>query len=368
MKVTCRYSGVTYEVQNFGNTYLPQSSHPLMGNDITLTTLENLFKIWHIGKLNKNEARILFVAYMKYSEFFIFRTIANPSPAIVEINMEPLRNLCNFKDVITNPKGLFPQYVIETYSSNCKSIGGFLETCNDRITSWRDNFKNDRLRQKLDNIEEKLSKSLKSVYANPDIMLSRLAHWTMVAADVPKELWEHWMPIFKTKGLDIFKLHTATLDELMDHLDEHLASNFSQYSTAFAFEALRVIRTIHEKHHAGIGNFIGIDEDELRSIDFDAMRANPFRIIEDDTETKNMMAIAQLAPSKEPKKEDFDKQFDYLRAKAQWNVAVQQYNRAMLELRAAKEFEDKQKKELNEDEINNIDDSDDEDTIDMKDI
>lgn len=367
MKVTCRYSGVTYEVQNFGNTYLPQSSHPLMGNETKLDTLNAIYKIWHIGQLTKEESRILFVAYMKYSEFFIFRTTANPSPAIVEINMEPLHKLCNFRDVISNPRLNFPTFPIEAEGRNCSNIGALLEICNSRIADWRNNFKNARLREKLDNIEEKLAKDLKSVYNDPERAMTRLAHWTMIAAEVPKPLWEHWMPIFKTKGLDIFKLHTATLDELMDHLNEHLAANFSSHSALFAGEALLTIRNIYNKHHAGIGSFVGIDADELRGIDFDAMRANPFRIIEDDTETKNMMSIAQSAPEKEPNRNDYEKQFDYLRAKAQWNVKVQQYNRAVLELRAAREFEERQKKELNEDELNNIEDAD-WDNIDMKDI
>lgn len=347
MKVTCRYSGTTFEVQNFGGVYI-NAQHPLMDDNVPLAKLFDLAASWSAGQLNKQEARILFVALMKYSGLFKWHTgiQANPDEKTVELNMEPLAKLCNFIAQTVQPKNMtyydgnavhfnisiLPTYSINELTRNCRSIHGFLETCADAKEAWEDSYKAQGIRKRLEDSEDKLMALIRSPYADPSRKTTYMARWTMIACGIDKTDWEFYFPIFKLRGIEVYskdiKINNVTyqttdiLDKLYKIMDEQLSQNFSRHSATIAHEVMKHIRNIYERNHKGFKDAIG--EEELRYIDMDELRKNTYSLLDDESEQQNMRSIALTSPPQEPKREDFKGTtalMDYLNAKAKWMVA-----------------------------------------------
>jgi hypothetical protein len=106
------------------------------------------------------------------------------------------------------------------------------------------------------------------------------------------------------KGVNIYSAKTVDLEELVEHMTEHL-----EHGSIYATATLKHCRMLLEKNKTGLNFGLGIDVD------------HPFTIIEDSLEAHNKRLTAASAPAEEPLLHNYPTKLAFLRAKAAWNVA-----------------------------------------------
>lgn len=363
MKISCRYSGVTFTMHDFGNLYVDVGEHPLMSDSIKTEQLLHVHERFLDDSLSTMERRILFVAFMKKTGLYRFDVPASPSPDIVLMNMEPLVTLVVKMDAVVTrdhsrmiDAAKFPKFVIAPYNRHCGGIHEHLQICHEKIEDARNNFKNEKLRQRLDDVEAKILKLLKSPYDNPQKKMKSLAHWLMIASNAPKALWEEWEDMICTPldSIAIFKLHTATLNELYDHVHENLPQQFSYNSPIIAREVISHVNTLWHRHNAGISFHLGIEDDEFDISFLDKNSSAGFRIIDNETATEANMSLGlDDAPLVEPQRYEFSTNFAYLMAKAKFTTAQHTRSKLYASYLASKQFEETQKNRMITDMIEN---------------
>lgn len=316
MRVYCKYSGTEFAVDTFTQKMHVEGIHPIFFTP--LKALLNRAGDWAAGRLNEKESKLLFLALFHNTELVDFRTTAHPEHRIVQLNMEVLLKFINWHTNISSPQLKLPRFVITPDTASLNNCRHWLEAWNDCRKNWENNYQIYTARKRVADKEAALERLIKSATRNPESYAGTLAAWAMEAGNVPKFLREYWTDLFKLKGIAVYSARGADLEELVEHMEEHLEVHTG---TIYAHAVLRHIRILLAKNRAGINFGLGMPDEELEKLDLLEMQNNPFKIVEDDVETYNREVAASTAPLREPVKQDYPNLVAFLRAKAAWILA-----------------------------------------------
>lgn len=329
MLIYCRYSGIEFRTDDFKN-FKVVGEHPLMS--VPTAELTSKAVQWLAGSMSEDETRVLFVALLKSTGLIEFRQAATPSHATCTKFMDILIRTVNWRLLVDDSKLQLPRFVVSPSTKYLENIAHYLTSWEDAKETWRNNYNRAMgAKYKLDKLEkqeEGLARLIKSWTKRSEDYAWRLAKWALIAADVPRDLHEYWTELFKLKRNDIYTAHTASLEELVEHMEDHLPHG-SIYATA-VMDHLRNLLRKNKLQDFGLGME---DTDEAGNTVL-----NPFKIVEDDIEQLNRNVIISQAPTVEPVRANYDSNVAYLKAKAAWILAKSQLERiAAAEAKAQEE-------------------------------
>lgn len=324
MEVYCQYSGISYKAELFSSKMKIEAVHPIFYAPVK--SLINRSVDWTNGRLNEKERRLLFLALLNHTGLVRFKVTATPSDTTIQLNMELLLKFIAWRSDIQSSAIKFPEYAINGSTKDLINIRQWLNSNFDIIQAWKTNYAKEYLRRSLATKEGALERAIKSSLRPSERLPGMLAKWSLEASNAPKELHELWTSLFKLKGIQVYEpQYTNDLSELLEHLETHLVDSLG---TIYATQALAHVRKIVIANRNGISFGLGMETME----ELEANIANPFRIIEESTETHNREVAISLAPAHEPKKDQYPNVVSFLRAKAAWTLAQSAKNREAMML------------------------------------
>lgn len=359
MKVYCKKSGTNFLAEGFSHKMEIAGEHPIFSAPVK--TLLNSRQNWYLGKLDERESKLLFLALMNSTGLVKFDVPAKPAASVIQSNMELLFNFIVWYNDIQLAQLKLPKFVINANTCTLSNVNTWLKVWQACRDDWKEGYASSTKRERLAQKEATLYKLIHSSLKKSDEYAGRLAAWAMDASDAPMNIREYWTELFKLKGLEVYNAHTASLEEMLDHMEDNLPI---YDSSIYANSVLTHIRKIVYRNRAGLNFGLGMPTDELLSTDFEKMERDPFRIVEDEIEEQNKADIALTAPEIEPIKSAYPSLLAFLRAKAAWTVSQATKNKA-----AAIEIAvDKQMKKDGLDIVGEDEEDGDENQIEMKDI
>lgn len=318
MKILCTLSNTYFYTTDFRNLKV-EGIHPFFS--LPTRTLLSRTGDWAQGKLTEDERRVLFLSLLhsmrntKGEKLVEFRTAAIPSDRTIQYSIELLIKTVGWHNAIDTTAIPLPRYVVNHATRDLRNIHDWLKVWNDTKDDWKNNnFKSAEAKRKLEKLiirEESLSKLIKSYNKKSEDYAWLIAKWSMLAGSVPAELQEYWTSLIKLKGHAVYLAETNDLDEMVEHMEMNLP-----HGSIYAHATLKHVRNLLYKNKSGDFG-LGIPS----GTDLEGALANPFKFVEDATETHNKNTIIASAPEKEPIISDYSSKFEYLKAKAAWGLA-----------------------------------------------
>lgn len=336
MEVYCRYSGLSFKVENFTHKMRVEGIHPIFF--VPTERLLNRAHDWADRRLDPQETRLLFLALLHSSDLVDFQVPARCAVATAEMHMEKLMNFLRWHSDKMAPALTLPSFVISNDTASLTNVGFWLEAWTDCRNDWENRRSYNRLRDILSKKEQALQKLIKSPIKSEDYA-GKLADWAIAATSQPAHIQEYWKSLFKLKGIAVYTARTADLQELLDEMEEKLQD---YVGSIYPAAVLRHLRLLLAKNLKGLEYALGMSDEFLATQDFIADEENPYKIL--SIEDTNKAAIAASAPLTQPKESDYPSKVAYLRAKAAYGIATAQ--QTALQAQAAKETRDMQLDEL----------------------
>jgi hypothetical protein len=330
MKVYCKWSGVSFLAEGFTNKMEIEGIHPIFY--APQQKLLNRAGHWSSGQMNENERRLLFLALLKSAknndggDLVLFRATAKPSDAIIQQNMEQLLMFIAWHNTTQSPQLKLPQFVVNSTTADLQNVRQWLKSWFKCREDWEAGIKITGLRHRLSKKEEALERLIKSnLMRNETHYTNVLTDWALEASSVPENLKDHFRELFKLKDLALYQANPNELEELVEHMEENLTHGSIYASTVMAH-----VRRLRDRNKQGLAFGLGMPNEDLAKMDFAAIAANPFTIVEDDVETHNKKVAIDAAPSKKPVRSDYPSLLAYLRAEASYTLARAEETKLML--------------------------------------
>lgn len=313
MKVRCKLSGVELFIQNgsvstdktncFLDLHIQDQIHPIFNASVEVL-LSQLPK-WSSGQLNEVEAKLLFLALIYKTDLVQWSVPANPSPRTVATHMVALAKFVRGFTASTEFNELVPRLTIRKETASLSNIGAWIE-------GWFNAKKNAidfRTSHRLKLIEARLEQHILSPAKDTESYAAMLWNWVKVAAKVPAAKHEEWAEIFALKidEQKIFKINGNAIRQCLGFMETHL--DHLEHGL-LAAAVLKHLRKILDRNERGLFYNLGLTDDNIG-----------YTLIVEDLEKENVLRIAATAPTEEPKKENYKTYFEYLRAKAAYQVA-----------------------------------------------
>jgi len=308
MKVFCQYSGIEFDVTGFGSTRLTYV-HPIFSADPQW--LLSRMGHWAAQKFTEQESKLLFLGLLHSTDLVEFRCTAHPDNNVIQLNMEPLARIVAWMTGISRIQLVLPKFAIQPDNRKLNNIRYWIENWYTARKEYEDGYSKYLLDKKLAGKEEALERLIKNAQKTTDDFAGLLCTWALQASSAPKGVYEYWRELFLLKGLKVYAARTVDLQELVDHMEEHL-----EHGSIFAASRMKHIRTLLKKNQAGLNYGLGITDEDLAEI-----TDSPFKIVEGSIEEHNIAVIAASAPQEQPQSHQYSSRVHYLRAKAQWELA-----------------------------------------------
>lgn len=320
MKVTCRYSGVSFTSASFGNIAF-QHEHPIMGAPITV--LLSRAGDWSKGNLLPEEKYLLFIAALKATELVTFKCPAKPSPQIIALNMEKLLKTLAWVAYIGSKVHL-PQYVVTTDNANLKNLHHWIIELGTARHEFYASYWSPTLRGKIERKEEALSRLINSASRNDRTYARTLADWVLTAtgADVnlAADTVKYWREIFMVRGNEYLKIPLVDMDEVLDYMNEKLPTKYM--GTSFATAAYKHIHMLMRRKNNG--DFFGILEDDDGNLEFDPtdIIRHPYSLLPANSPQQAVYdSLVNDTPLKKPEEKDYKSKLEFLQAWIKYNTA-----------------------------------------------
>lgn len=368
MRITCQYSGVTFQCQGFGRIKVV-THHPIM--DLPSRTLVSRAPDWLKGELDETERRLLFVALLKASNCFEFRVPAIPSKQIIESNMEFLLETVHWVQDIGDYLRL-PKYRVTEYTRGLKNIGTWLNIWHETKRNYNLRITSYEQREIFDRKEESFNRLIRNQLVQFKRYQKQLGRWAVDASGAPDSKKEHWVEMFNFRDdEDIMNIDKPDLQEMIVFLQDNLKIGGRVTTRVFShvYELMR-------KRDGGIEGLIGAEDTETakeRARRQQDLENNPWIIIEDEDlededeyerqaereknrrlfgdvfagkseaavtaeiEVENRRRVIRLAPKEKPVEKDYADKVSYLKAFAAWRIAVRETEKQQQLLKAVKE-------------------------------
>lgn len=314
MKLYCRFSGIEYSIADTFGSYQHVSIHPFF--ELPVKFYFSRAGDWAANRLHETERKLLFLGLLNSTDLVHFKHPAFPSDALVQQSMEKCMKIVSWITALKNPAVLLPQFSITKETCKLENIGHWLDCWYEARKDFEDGYVATSHLAKLRNREYALERLIRNAHKKVDDYSGLLAAWAMDAASVPKNLHEYWKPIFTTKGVSVYGLKQADIEECLEHMEEHL-----EHGSIYANAVLKHLRGLAKKNKQGLAFGLGMEDSEFQNLDLDALSKQPFKIVEDSVETANKEEIASRATEDRPQAKDYPSRVAYLRAKIAWEMA-----------------------------------------------
>lgn len=217
-----------------------------------------------------------------------------------------------------------PSIAITPETSTLSNIKYWLTTWNTCYIDFLSGLGREELRSKLARREAGLEKLIKSPQIKPEKYANLLASWAAEAGNFPEfmilnqeneqvSLSTYWQDIISRcyRTENILAIPAKDLAELTTHCEEQIEATGSIFSYHL-FAALEEGKS-RQTSFFGLGDMMALTSD------------NPgFRVLDSKTnvEDANISVLIDTAPMSLPARADYSSDFQYLKAKTKWELAV----------------------------------------------
>lgn len=336
MRLICAYSGVEFSTTYFGGLRDIKSVHPIfeLSTKQLLSRTADFFK----PETDRMERRLQFLALLNSSGLIEWRMHATPSDQTILMHFEKLSKCLSWLDLYQydtkhsrriGPQ--FPKFAITPETKSLHNIKYWLNCWEDAREEYEHGTRRETLSKRIERRERALQKLIMDSTKNPEQFAWTLAQWAADSTDFPINqhvrlrkadksdpesedtiitLREYWISILCNKNL-----YEVRQEHLL-HLESYLTENL-EHGSIYAFNVLELVRGKLKKQNASLGFDDIFSAEELQRI-----QESPFSIIPTDTvEQANVLSIAATAPAKEPARAEYADNFQYLKARAKWQIA-----------------------------------------------
>lgn len=322
-KILCAYSSLLFSCDHFPVTLTQRESyHPIF--DIPQRKLLPYLRKWAANELTEIDSYLLFLATLKSSDMVDFRVPAirtEFTDSIIAQNMEYLFRTVIKINSVSLPSQIFSRFVISPDTRTLSNVHYWIETWHENYVDFTNGSRRDYENRKLAQREAALERLIKNPHRDISSYASQLADWAAIAGEFPTckvnnpfgtkpiTLSDYYKQIIIrcASKTQLFSVKKADVEELLEHCEEKISAVGSIYSHAL----FKVLREALSK----LDNFLGLGDFDLGS--------GGYTILEEssDVEHINMKLIIDSAPEEEPKIDQYPTKFQYMRAKAKWDMA-----------------------------------------------
>lgn len=350
MRVTCKYTGLTFTSSSFSKVRFV-GEHPLM--TAPLETLLSRTANWSKGELSPVEQYILFIALLKSTDLVDFQVAVKAKRNIIVANMEKLIKAAGWISFMRS-KTYLPRYVVTEETCNLSNIHFWLDSLEEAKVEFHSNYWTSSARDRLEHRTAALERMIKSPQRNALRYATILAEWALTASaadtKLDKEMLEKWKAIFRLRGNDIALVSLDDIDDVLDYMTINLPS---YKAGIFATETLLHLRKLRSMKETG--DFLGILDYDQLTYDPKDVLDNPFKIIPSDSQAHQFIKnVAINAPTELPKRSDYSTNVEYIRAYAQYNVAKTAKRQIMNQIASATQIPAAPEQEITTDENHDI--------------
>ena len=315
MKVLCKYSGILFKVEHFPFTLdKGDMHHPVF--DIPQKKLISVGVSRWPAQLGEVDSYLLYLALFNSTGNVTFRSPArytDKTKSIIATNLPQLLLTIGRLNVINSAIADIPNIVITADTADLYNSDEWIKIWNSAIDDYISGAAAERMRRNTQIREEAIMRILRS-NGKETTLAAKLAEWAADAASFPAfqvktmygdmKLSEYWKIIIRkaVSAEAIFQIPEGDIKELIEHLEENL-----DHGTPIACSLMEIVRTGLERNR----NFLG------EETSFVLMRPD------DPVMKSNLELLIKNAPEEEPRREQFQKHFDYLKARARWELKQQ---------------------------------------------
>jgi hypothetical protein len=321
MKLTCYYSGISWEAPGFAFVKTSSAAHPIMGAD--QKELQAMAGRWSRNELTKIESHLLFVALLKSTELVQFRTpcvMSEYSQGKVAQNMEELLRATVWIHAYADPKRFLPSYAITRETRQFSTIRYWLDAWGEAHKELKHLKRNDFKR--LDRKERALETLILNPHKRTEEMAPQIADWAAIAGNFPEftvinpfnslpckcaDYWKYLI-VKAARGPIIARDVQADLVEIQEHCLTNIDLGSLHSNALFS-----LLKAAIERNQ----NFLGLGVWEMTATN----PANTYSIVEDArSEAEILNAIAAQAPEQEPIRSGYTNQLAFIRAMNAWRL------------------------------------------------
>lgn len=332
----CAISGISFTTEHMPSSLkltARETSHPLFSaNYSQLCAVANQ---WVDGELDTTQSYLLYLALFNITDMIQFRTPAERNAntdMIVAANMPALLKVVD--TIIHVGTGrcksqlLLPTFVINSETKDLTSSKDWIELWNLAHNDYLDGYKTSIHLQKIADRESRLEALIKDKSKDISSYAVQIASWAYDVAGfaryqtvvfgmrdkngAPLKIGDYWKQLIIdcAKRSDIYNIHDADLEELIEELEDNIdvAS-----SGIFGHTLLSLLNSVRKSK-----------EEFFKLGDIDVSdRGTIYKILdpEESVEDANKVVLINSASIVQPKESDYPNKLAYLKARTKWDMA-----------------------------------------------
>lgn len=322
-KILCALSGISFTCEHFPITLESRETyHPIF--DVSQKKLLPYLGKWSSNQLTLTDSYLLFLSLLHSSELVQFRTSVlrtTATDSIVAQNMEFLAKTVIKLNTVSTPAKLFPSFAITSDTRDLSNVHHWIENWKEHYDDFQNGLRRDYDTRKLVKRESALERLIKSPHKPISSYSSQLADWASIAGQFPSyavkspfngfniALSDYWKLIISrcANESQLYSVPKADLEELIEHCEENIGATGSIFSHAL----FKVLRTAQRKQ----ASFLGYGDKDIGETTYSILESS------DDVEDLNIKLMIDTAPEFEPKPDQYPTKFEFMRAKARWDMA-----------------------------------------------
>jgi hypothetical protein len=317
-------SSLEFDVQFFPGTFHAREAyHPIF--NLPQKRLLGYTGKWAGGELTPTDSYLLFLAILHSSDLVEFRVPAFRSPqtdSIIAQNMESLVRTVIKLNTVSTPSVTFPHFVISPETRFLTNVHHWIENWKDVYADFQAGTSRDYDDRKLVHREAALQRLIKNPHKPISSYAASIADWAALAGEFPEfltispfsretkiPLSEYWKSIIIKCARDesLFSIPRADLEELLTHCEDKVPAG-----SIFSNALFKLLRHALEKQR----NFLGLGDLDLSTTNYQILSES------DTTESANLKAMIDSAPSEKPRQEQYPSKIAFLKAKMRYDAAT----------------------------------------------
>lgn len=324
MKALCAISSVEFTVEHFpGFLYSREIYHPVFY--LPQKKLLSYLPKWSGSELTETDSYLLFLALLNSTDLVEFRTPVyrnDKTRSVIAQNMEYLAKVVSQINAVTTPSFNFPRFVVNPETKYLPNVHHWLESWDESYQNFLKGYPSAHDNAKLIRREKALEKLIKTPHRKATEYAHSLAEWAADAGDFPTFILknpfssthepisctDYWKYIIRRCVAEdnIYGIDRKDIVEILEHCEDNIAAG-----SIFSNALFSTLRKALEKQR----NFLGLGDIDL------SHGVYQFVTETDTTESANIKAMIDSAPSEEPVPSKYPTKLAYLRAKMRWEMS-----------------------------------------------
>lgn len=323
-KITCPISGEILQRSDLLLGFDLSELHPIFRAKKSLILTADIIHKFQAAQ-SWREKKLYYLAVLHTMDLVDFQSIAEPAPYIMEHSFFDVCNLAswvNYARYTLRERISFPRYLVTEETKEMKNISMWLSAINDIKQVFLNRDRENDLKLELAHQSQKIEIEFRRAGLIGQAFTKPLARWALELTDTPEGVFQPWLDLLQTPLEEAWCLDVESLKEIQEHLQAELPITNDQ-----AIAVLHQINKLVESASRGYYDLSSGDDPESEEEVF--KRVTPKDIFPPKTKIPGFEFVEtsldipmELPP--EPQRKDFDKLFLYLKAKAGWDLLMQE--------------------------------------------